>query len=242
MNKSKNFLLATEVWERILEKFGILRIEQNPTIVIAQVGSKLDIRIRLHRNSSMRGGRYRSRYYSHNHRISSSSRESILLVGSIFKNGNSIGKTISKRVSIWKDENVPERIVSKRIEELFEEVSLIKQELNSELNKFLIIESKEKEFGDYLKNRYKDCKIEILSPERATLKYVYFDISIGRDEKVSSIYLREPGTTLFIWDLASVMQDIRPLREGRRSSRLFRIDPIQKTKLVSKNEETREGT
>jgi len=229
--KNENFVLATEVWRRVLERLGIA-LQQNPTIIITQVDSKLDIRINVSRNRSIHN--YRSRYHSH---ASRSSRQSIVLEGSIFKNGNITGKNIARKVSIWKDEHVPERIASKRIEKVVEEVSLIKQELYPELHKFLIIENKEKEFELYLKSRYKDCGIVINSPERATLKYKYFDITIGRDEKVSSLYLRD--ISLFIWDLSSVMQDIRPTREGKRSSRLFRIDHIPRTRLVPKNEETK---
>jgi len=228
--KNENTISASEVWERILDKLNLT--VQNPCRVIRQGDSKLEIRITLIRNRSLRRSGYHGNYRK-------STREWILLQGAIYKAGGYTGKGIDKKVSIWKDGNVPEKIATKRIEEAISETKIVQQELTKQLLELMIGENKEKEFEVYLKSRYKDCEIVVHHSERATLKYKYFDIAIGRDEKVLNIHVRDEN--LFTWDLASVIQDVRPVRGEKRSNRLFRIaTPVEtKTKLVPKNEETK---
>lgn len=222
---------ADELWFSILEKFGLNK--SNTVLVIPpQEGSQLSIKITFLRNRNKRG-RYRYRLSD----SSSSSRQSILLEAYVYRaNGNSTGSGVSKKIQLWKDENIPRRIAIKRIAEIMDAVTAIKQELGKDLSELMIRESKEKEFEERLAKRY-NCKIETHGPDRATLKFKNFDISINAKEQVTGVYMRERDSGLFVWELAPAMEDIVPIRSEKRTSRLFRLSHPQESSRIPKNEE-----
>jgi len=227
---------ASEFWKRLLNRLNIPEV-QNGTYSIVRGEKKLRIQVGLFRNRRIRSNRWRP-YYNESNRSS----EWITLEGKLMKEGqdSSIGVDIFKKVTIGRvGVGIPLNIVEKRIGQVEQVIKEIVDELKPRLEAQVIEEKKIEEFEEHLKRRYKNCKVNVYSSDRASMKFQNFTININKEEKIISISF---DGKLPVWEFIVAIEDARPTMTEKRTSRLFRIHPqVEESKVRRpKNEGVRQ--